>query len=173
MKVVVERKTGMDFQFESFSHAKTYLRYHLVFTTKYRRSALAGIEDRVYRTFREVEDVSEFTILEMGCDLGNHIHLLVTLRPALSIEQVVRRLKQMSTRKLWEMEPDHLSRFYWAPSAANSGPPATSAPPSATPTTTPSPATSSTKPSSRGPLALIPEPEELGASTLTPVRSYG
>mgnify|MGYP001778178980 CR=1 FL=1 len=115
MKVVVERKTGMDFQFESFSHAKTHLRYHLVFTTKYRRSALAGIEDRVYRAFREVEDVSEFTILEMGCDLGNHIHLLVTLRPALSIEQVVRRLKQMSTRKLWEMEPDHLSRFYWGP----------------------------------------------------------
>lgn len=53
----------------------TNLRYHLVLTTKYRRPALQGIEQSVYDAFREVEKVSDFKIIEMNVEGGNHIHL--------------------------------------------------------------------------------------------------
>lgn len=61
----------------------TNLRYHLVLTTKYRRSVLQGIEQSVYDAFREVEKVSDFKIIGM------------------------------TTHLVWEREPQHLSRFYW------------------------------------------------------------
>lgn len=99
--------------FESFSNAKTHLRYHVVFATKYRRKALAGIENSVYRAFDDAAAMSDFKILEIGVDLGDHVHMLVTFKPSLSIEQVVRRLKMLSTKNLWDAEPVALRRHFW------------------------------------------------------------
>jgi len=99
--------------FESFSNAKTHLRYHVVFATKYRRKALAGIEASVYEAFAAAEAVSDFKILEIGVDLGDHVHLLVTFKPSLSIEQVVRRLKMLTTKHLWDAQASTLRRHFW------------------------------------------------------------
>jgi hypothetical protein len=88
-------------EFESVAHAKTRLRYHLIFATKYRRKALLGIEPAVYAAFREAEQQSDFRITTMGIDNGDHVHVVVKFKPALSIEQVVRRMKQLTTQALW------------------------------------------------------------------------
>ena len=42
-----------------------------------------------------------------------YIHFLIKFKPALSIEQVVRRMKQLSTNYLWKHEKDYLKQFYW------------------------------------------------------------
>lgn len=51
----------------------------------------------------------------MGVDPGRNINLPITCKLALSIEQVVRRLKMPSTHKLWALEPTALGRHNRGP----------------------------------------------------------
>ncbi|WP_411731729.1 transposase [Paeniglutamicibacter sp.] len=37
----------------------------------------------------------------------------MTFKPSLSLEQVVRRMKMLTTHKLWAAEPAALSRHFW------------------------------------------------------------
>ena len=90
----------------------TNLRYHLILTTKYRRPALQGIEQSIYDAFREVEKVSDFKIIEMNVEDGNHIHLVLKMSPRYSVSSMVNRIKGITTHLVWEREPQHLSRFY-------------------------------------------------------------
>lgn len=43
----------------------------------------------------------------------DHVHVVVQSKPTIAPVQIVRRLKQLSTRRLWDRNFDHLSRFYW------------------------------------------------------------
>ena len=99
-------------KFQTYSHSKTLLKYHLIFSTKYRRDCLSEIRESVIDSFRKIENTSDFKILEMEID-KNHIHFLVTFKPSLSITQVVRRLKQLSTYHIWKKEESFLRNFYW------------------------------------------------------------
>lgn len=90
----------------------TNLRYHLVLTTKYRRPVLQGIEQSVYDAFREVEKVSDFKIIEMNVEDGNHILLALKMSPRYSVSSMVNRIKGMTTHLVWEREPRHLFHFY-------------------------------------------------------------
>ena len=98
--------------YDSSYHSKTYLRYHIIFSTKYRRKCLTEIRDYVLQTFKYVESISDFNIICMEID-KDHIHLLVSFPPKYSIEQIVRRMKQMTTHYLWNVVPLYLRAFYW------------------------------------------------------------
>lgn len=93
--------------------SKTRLTYHIILTTKYRKPALSGIEDSVYRAFRDVEKHSSFSILSMGIEDCNHIHLVVSCPPQYSVSGIVSRMKGYTLRNLWESECHVLSKFYW------------------------------------------------------------
>ena len=99
-------------RYESIAHAKTRLRYHIIFSTKYRRKCLTQIRDSIFNSFQYAQERSHFKILKMELD-KDHIHFLVKCKPALSIEQAVRRMKQLSTNYLWKHEKDYLKQFYW------------------------------------------------------------
>lgn len=96
----------------SFSHAKTHLRYHIIFSTKYRKKCLNEIKDSVLESFRYVESKSDFKIIKMNLD-SDHIHFLISFKPKFSLEQIIKRMKQMSTRFLYSKEREYLKRFYW------------------------------------------------------------
>lgn len=98
--------------YETFSHAKTYLKYHIIFSTKYRRKCLNSIRDSVLNSFKEAERRSHFKILCMELD-KDHIHLMLQIKPAFSVEQTVRRLKQITTYLIWKENKDYLKNFYW------------------------------------------------------------
>lgn len=99
-------------QYETYNHAKTLLRYHMIFSTKYRRNCLSGIEGSLEESLRYVESVSNFKIERIGID-KNHVHLLIKSCPSMSITSIVRRLKQITTRQLWKEQAEHLSKYYW------------------------------------------------------------
>lgn len=99
-------------RYETYNHAKTHIRYHLIFSTKYRRDCLSGIESELREVFKEISDKGNFRVLDMGID-GDHVHFLVKSCPSMSIEQIVRRLKQVSTRRLWQRCEEYLRRYYW------------------------------------------------------------
>ena len=96
----------------SFSHAKTSLRYHIIFSTKYRKRCLSEVRDVVFESFRYAEGLSDFKILIMNLE-SDHIHFLVTFKPALSISQVARRMKQISTDFLWKANEAHFKKYFW------------------------------------------------------------
>ena len=99
-------------QYETYNHVKTLLKYHIIFSTKYRRKCLSGIEESLERSLRYGESVSNFKIEKIGID-ENHVHLLVKSCPSMSVSSIVRRLKQITTRQLWEEQEEHLAKFYW------------------------------------------------------------
>jgi len=98
-------------KYETFNHAKVHIRYHIIFSTKYRRDCLVGIEDSLTQCFDDIASRSNFRILEIGID-RNHVHLFVKSCPTFTVLQIVRRLKQVSTRRMWDSHGEHLSRFY-------------------------------------------------------------
>lgn len=99
-------------RYETTSHAKTRLRYHIIFSTKYKRKCLNQIRDDVLNSFKYAESISDFRILYMEVD-KDHIHFLVKFKPSLSITQVVRRMKQISTNYIWKKQESFLKKFYW------------------------------------------------------------
>ena len=99
-------------EYRSFSGVKTRLRYHIIFSTKYRRRCLNPIRDRVLNSFYKAASISHIKIHCIELD-KDHIHLLLEFKPSLSIEQVVRRLKQLTTKYIWEENEEFLKNFYW------------------------------------------------------------
>lgn len=101
-----------DERFESIAHAKTRLRYHIIFSTKYRRKCLEVVKDDVLASFKYAEEKSDFKILIMNLE-DDHIHFLLKFKPALSIAQVVSRMKQLSNWYLWQNQEAHFRKHYW------------------------------------------------------------
>jgi putative transposase len=97
----------------STNRAKHYLKCHLIFVCKYRKAILVGqLNDDVKRIFESIASKSDFDIEVMETD-RDHIHFLIRYIPGLSISQIVRRLKQESTRQIWLLHPNWLRKQYW------------------------------------------------------------
>jgi len=65
---------------------------------KYRKKLLQNIN--IKSIFKEVEKESDFDIIECGYE-NDHIHILIQSKPKYSPLSIVRRLKQLSTKKIW------------------------------------------------------------------------
>jgi len=61
---------------------------------------IGQLNDDIKRIFQSIADGSDFEIEVMETD-KDHIHFLIRYIPRLSISQMVRRLKQESTRQIW------------------------------------------------------------------------
>lgn len=92
---------------------KYYLKCHLIFVCKYRKRLLEGdMQLTVKDIFSDIEEVSDFVIEVMETD-RDHIHMLVSYPPNISVTSIVRKLKQNSTRELWERYPTWLCHHFW------------------------------------------------------------
>lgn len=99
-------------EYERYSHAKVHIRYHIILSTKYRKDILVGIEYDVEKAFMDLSNRCNFKILKIWID-KDHVHLLIKSCPSLSILQIVRRLKQLSTKELWKTKENHLKKYYY------------------------------------------------------------
>lgn len=102
----------MNNNYKTYGHAKTRLRYHIIFSTKYRRKCLTDIRQYVLDSFRYAESISDLTVVTMELD-KDHIHLLLEFKPQLSISSVVNRLKSVTTNYLYTRCLQHLRQYYW------------------------------------------------------------
>jgi len=86
-------------QYIGTDRSKHYLKRHLILVTKYRRNILVGqLNDDLKFTFQSLADNSDFKIEVFESDT-DHILFLIRHIPRLSVSQIVRRLKQESTRQ--------------------------------------------------------------------------
>ena len=70
------------------------------------------LNDDAKRIFLTIANHSDVEIEVMETD-KDHVHLLIRYIPRLSIAQIVRRLKQESTRQLWQLHHAVLRNQYW------------------------------------------------------------
>jgi putative transposase len=88
------------------------LKYHIVWITKYRKPILRGeIGKRVRELVRQTCASLEVYIVK-GHVSKDHVHLLVSVPPKLSVSELVKRLKGRSSRKMLE-EFGELRKLYW------------------------------------------------------------
>ena len=87
------------------SHNVSVLMYHLVFPAKYRRVVFDGDVDAVLRdTCLEIEKRYEIKFLEIGTD-QDHVHFLVQSVPTYSVTKVVRTIKSVTAREVFQQCP--------------------------------------------------------------------
>lgn len=85
---------------------------HLIFVCKYRKKPLNNLGDEMKDILFTIAKKYDITIIEMEVD-ENHIHFLVQYEPKISILEIVRLLKQISTYRIWKNQGDFLKKHFW------------------------------------------------------------
>ena len=100
-------------QLKKQSHCVYRCEYHLVFATKYRRKIFnEGIFSYMLERLQELSDhYPEIEILEINHD-KDHIHILASIPPKMSVGKVVGIIKANTSRRLKEKFP-YLKDVYW------------------------------------------------------------
>ena len=94
------------------SHVQYDLQYHLVWTTKYRYKVLNGkIAERTRELIRKSCKSMDITIIK-GAISKDHVHILISCPPSISISKIVQQIKGKSSRVLLQEYKD-LKRRYW------------------------------------------------------------
>lgn len=109
------------------SHSVYDIKYHLVWITKYRKPVLrGGIGERVRDIIRQTCAELDVQILS-GAVQPDHVHLLVSVPPKLSVSELMQGIKGRSARKMLqeytEIKRQFWGRHFWARGyfAASSG----------------------------------------------------
>ena len=94
------------------THTLFDLKYHLIWTTKYRKSVLTGrVGYRVRDLVREICQTISVQILR-GHVSADHVHILISAPPQLSVSKLAQFLKGKTSRKLLQ-EYAHLRKKFW------------------------------------------------------------
>ena len=87
-------------EYRKGSHSTYDLRYHIVFCTKYRYRVLTGqVATRAREIIREVCAANYIDIVSGGMS-PDHVHLLLSIPPSMSVSKVLQYIKGKSGRKL-------------------------------------------------------------------------
>ena len=93
-------------------HTVWDLKYHIVWTTKYRYKVLAGdVGLRTRELLREIA-LSQEMVIHAGSVNRDHIHLLISIPPQLSVSRAVQFMKGKSSHRLLS-EFSLLKKRYW------------------------------------------------------------
>ncbi len=99
------------------AHSTYRCEYHIVFAPKYRRQIVYGqIKKDIGEIFRKLCNEKKVEIIEAEA-CPNHIHMLVSIPPYLSIAQFVGYLKSKSTLMIFDRHANlkykYGSRSFW------------------------------------------------------------
>ena len=94
------------------AHSVFDLKYHLVWITKYRKPVLRGqIALRLRELVRQTCSTLDVYIVS-GHVAVDHVHLLVSVPPQVSVSDLMQRIKGRSSRRLME-EFGEIRRQFW------------------------------------------------------------
>ena len=102
---------------KSLSHSKWRCKYHIVFAPKYRRQIIYGkIKADVGKILRDLCERKGVEILEAEC-CKDHIHMLLSIPPHLSIAQFMGYLKSKSSLMIFDrhvnLKYKYGNRHFW------------------------------------------------------------
>ena len=104
-------------KYESLKHQKYKIRYHIIFSTKYRKNFLINqIAEDVKKSMLRASEGQLWSIelQEIDPNKPNHIHLLIKSTPSIAPYEIIHRLKQYSTYDLWKNHHNEMLNYYWS-----------------------------------------------------------
>jgi len=94
------------------AHTKHRIMYHIVWLPKYRKRVLEGeLAERIKNLIEECSEINNWRIDELKIR-PDHIHLLIQLRPNVSVSKAVQLFKGKSSRVIRAEYPS-LKEFFW------------------------------------------------------------
>lgn len=94
------------------SHVQYNIEYHIVWTTKYRYRILQRkVAERVREIIRQNCNSMNVTIIK-GCIGKEHVHLLLSCPPSISVSKIVQQLKGKTSRVLLSEYKELRKRYY-------------------------------------------------------------
>ena len=101
----------------SLAHTKWNCKYHIVFAPKYRRKVFFGEKRReIGKILRQLCEWKKVNIVEAEV-CPDHIHMMVSIPPKLSVAEFMGYLKGKSTLMLYDRHPELQSKWdkaFWA-----------------------------------------------------------
>lgn len=99
--------------FQSTSSCRYLPQIHLIFVVKYRKKLLTGsLNDSMLQKLLAISNKYDFEIKTMNSDV-DHLHMLISMKPSVSVSQIVRVLKQESTIYIWKKYKQFLKNHFW------------------------------------------------------------
>ena len=90
----------------SIAHTRWNCTYHIVFIPKYRRKVLFGeLRKDVGEILRRLCEMKDVVLIE-GATQPDHVHMLVSIPPKLSVSEFMGYLKGKSTLMLFDRHPE-------------------------------------------------------------------
>ena len=101
----------------SLSHSKWRCKYHIVFAPKYRRRAIYGdIRKDIGIILRKLCEMKDVEIIEAEL-CPDHVHMLVSIPPSLSVSQFVGYIKGKSSLMIFDRHANlkykYGNRHFW------------------------------------------------------------
>ena len=105
-------------EIRSSSHTKYRCQYHIVFAPKYRRKVIYGeLKKDIGQILRKLCEQKNVEILEAEA-CSDHIHMLVSIPPHISVAQFMGYLKGISTLMIFDRHANlkykYGNRHFWA-----------------------------------------------------------
>jgi len=94
------------------SHSVYELKYHVVWITKYRKRVLSSLIGKRLREILKESCMSLDVEIIKGHVSSDHVHMLVSVPPSISVSNLMKSLKGRSSRKLMN-EFRVLKREFW------------------------------------------------------------
>ena len=102
------------------AHTKYRIMYHIVWIPKYRKRVL---EDKIAKKLKillyECAEINGWKIEELNIQ-RDHVHILIQLKPSISVSRAVQIMKGGSSRKIRDEFPE-LKEFLWGNSLWEDG----------------------------------------------------
>lgn len=105
-------------KYDSLAHTKYYTRYHIVFTPKYRRKVIYNqLRTDIIGYFKRLCKYKGVDIIE-GHMMPDHVHILVSIPPKISVSSFMGYLKGKSSLMIFEyhgnLKYKYGNRHFWA-----------------------------------------------------------
>lgn len=101
---------------ENLIHYRTSvcnINYHVVWSVKHRRKILdAQVEKYLKDIVQQIADEKGFIVQMFECVEQDHVHCFITAPPKLSVTTIVKYLKGITGRKLYEQFPEIRSKLW-------------------------------------------------------------
>ena len=94
------------------NHMVYNVNYHFVWCPKYRHAILEPIEGSLEASFRDVCDEYGYEILSLHIS-PDHVHLFLSAHPKHAPSEIVRTVKSITAREMWEQHEPFLEEYLW------------------------------------------------------------
>lgn len=100
-------------KFKKLSHVIYRCTYHIVWTPKYRFRILEGlVKEQLSKDIQMLLECKSCELVEMNIQI-DHIHLIVSIPPKLSISELMGILKGKTAIKIFKSYPKLKKKPYW------------------------------------------------------------